>query len=138
MTSTSGVALGETSFFPSSLAGVPRGGVEASPRPTEMTKHILPERSGVPLEAKAMRTTIEEIARDRATLLASVTTGDGRTTTVFLGADGTFRVITRRPGQLTCTIEWCRTRSDLMGSLRRDLGAGDFALLGWRLLGKAL
>jgi hypothetical protein len=129
--------LGTESFFPSSPAGVPRGGVEASPRSTEMSLRTIPARSGVPLETMAMRMMIAEIAREQATELASVTDDVRRTeTTVLQKADGTFAVVRVRIGRVDCTVRWCRSRAELFDALSQDLGAGDFALIGWRLLGK--
>lgn len=129
--------LGTKSFFPSRPAGVPRIGVEASPRSTGMTNAARPARSGVPLETTAMKMMIADIAREQATEIASVTDDALKTeTTVLRMADGTFAVVRLRLGRVDCTVRWCRSRSELFDALSQDLGAGDFALIGWRLLGK--
>lgn len=139
MTALAASVLEEESFFPSCLADVPRGGVEASPRSTEMRYATLPDRSGVPLEAMAMKMMIAEIVRDQATEIASVTDDSRKTeTTVLRKKDGTFAVVQVRLGRVDCTVQLCITRSELFGVLGRDLGAGDFALIGWRLLGKVI
>lgn len=137
MNETSSMVLETKSFFPSSFAGGPRGGVGASPRSTEMRLRILPDRSGVPLEAKAMKMLIAEIVRDQAKQIASVTDDAQKLeTTVLRRNDGTYGVVRLRLGRVDCTVEWCHSRAELFGVLSRHLGAGDFALMGWRLLGK--
>jgi hypothetical protein len=86
-----------------------------------------------------MKMTIAEIVREQATEIASVT-DDAKTTetTVLRRKDGTFGIVRLWLGRVDCTVRWCNTRSELFDVLSKDLGAGDFALIGWRLLGKVL
>lgn len=84
-----------------------------------------------------MTDVFEVISRENARELASVEDRTGTKTTVYVGTDGTFRILTLRGKETLAFTRWCRTRAELLGSLRGTLEAGDFALLAWRLLGKA-
>ena len=81
-----------------------------------------------------MKTNFTRVISDDAELLASVTDSSRVETKVFRSDPSIYAIVRSSP--TFETVDWCRTANALYFTLSKRLGAGDFALLSYRLWGK--